>query len=43
MVDEMGEKQRRTEFVQVLGHLLPQLATMIQSRAEDGERAAARS
>jgi hypothetical protein len=29
MADEMGEKQRRTEFVQVLGGLLPQLAQMI--------------
>jgi hypothetical protein len=31
MVDEMGEKQRRTEFVQALGSLIPQLATMVQT------------
>jgi hypothetical protein len=29
MTDEMGEKQRRTEFMGVLGQLLPQLAQMI--------------
>jgi hypothetical protein len=29
MADENGEKQRRTEFVGVLGQLLPQLAQMI--------------
>ena len=31
MADENGEKQRRTEFVGVLGQLLPQLAQMIQA------------
>jgi hypothetical protein len=31
MADEDGEKQRRTEFVGVLGQLLPQLSTMIQA------------
>jgi hypothetical protein len=31
MADEDGEKQRRTEFVGVLGQLLPQLSTMIQT------------
>jgi hypothetical protein len=31
MADENAEKQRRTEFVQVLGGLLPQLSTMIQN------------
>jgi hypothetical protein len=31
MADEDGEKQRRTEFTQVLGGLLPQLAQMIQA------------
>jgi acetyl/propionyl-CoA carboxylase alpha subunit len=31
MADEDGEKQRRTEFVGVLGQLLPQLSTMIQN------------
>jgi hypothetical protein len=30
MADENAEKQRRTEFVGVLGQLLPQLSTMIQ-------------
>jgi len=30
MADEMGEKQRRTEFVGMLGSLLPQLSQMIQ-------------
>jgi hypothetical protein len=31
MADEDAEKQRRTEFTQVLGGLLPQLAQMIQA------------
>ena len=31
MADENAEKQRRTEFVGVLGQLLPQLSTMIQN------------
>jgi hypothetical protein len=31
MADEDGEKQRRTEFIGVLGQLLPQLSTMIQA------------
>jgi hypothetical protein len=31
LVDEQGEKQRRTEFVQALGSLLPQLSTMVQN------------
>jgi hypothetical protein len=31
MADENSEKQRRTEFVGVLGQLLPQLSTMIQN------------
>jgi hypothetical protein len=31
MADENGEKQRRTEFVGVLGQLLPQLAQMISA------------
>ena len=31
MADENGEKQRRTEFVGVLGQLLPQLSQMITS------------
>jgi len=31
MADENAEKQRRTEFVGVLGQLLPQLSTMIQT------------
>ena len=35
MADEDGEKQRRTEFTQVLGGLLPQLAQMITGRSED--------
>ena len=30
MADENAEKQRRTEFVGVLGQLIPQLSTMIQ-------------
>ncbi len=30
MADEMGEKQRRTEFVGALAQLLPQMAQMIQ-------------
>ena len=31
MADENAEKQRRTEFVGVLGQLLPQLSQMIQA------------
>jgi hypothetical protein len=31
MADENAEKQRRTEFIGVLGQLLPQLSTMIQN------------
>ena len=31
MADENAEKERRTEFVGVLGQLLPQLSTMIQN------------
>ena len=31
MADENSEKQRRTEFIGVLGQLLPQLSTMIQN------------
>src|SRR5207342_563871 len=31
MADENAEKQLRTEFVGVLGQLLPQLSTMIQN------------
>ena len=34
MADENAEKQRRTEFVGVLGQLLPQLSTMIQNDAK---------
>jgi len=34
MADEMGEKQRRTEFVQVLGGLLPQLSQMITAEPQ---------
>jgi hypothetical protein len=37
MADEDGEKQRRTEFVQVLGQLLPQLSTMIQTDPKTAE------
>jgi hypothetical protein len=34
MADENAEKQRRTEFVGVLGQLLPQLSTMIQNEPQ---------
>ena len=37
MSDENGEKQRRTEFVQMLGGLLPQLAQMIQSDPQNAK------
>jgi len=35
--DENAEKQRRTEFVQVLGQLLPQLSQMIQGEPKTAE------
>ena len=35
MADENAEKQRRTEFVSVLGELLPQLSAHDRGRAED--------
>ena len=34
MADENSEKQRHTEFVQVLGNILPQLAQMIQTEPQ---------
>src|SRR5436190_3667757 len=37
MADEDAEKQRRTEFTQVLGGLLPQLAQMIQADAKTAQ------
>jgi hypothetical protein len=37
MADENGEKQRRTEFVGVLGQLLPQLAQMIAGEPKTAE------
>jgi acetyl/propionyl-CoA carboxylase alpha subunit len=37
MVDEQMEKQQRTEFVQVLGTLMPQLSTMIQQEPKTAQ------
>jgi hypothetical protein len=37
MQDENAEKERRTEFVQVLGNLLPQLAQMITAEPKTAE------
>ena len=37
MADEDAEKQRRTEFVQVLGNILPQLSQMIQTEPKTAE------
>ena len=37
MLDGYEEKQRRTEFVQVLGGLLPQLAQMITAEPKTAE------
>ena len=37
MADENAEKQRRTEFVQVLGALLPQLSQMITAEPKTAE------
>jgi hypothetical protein len=37
MQDENAEKQRRTEFVQVLGNLLPQLSQMITAEPKTAE------
>ena len=36
-IDENAEKQRRAEFVQMLGGLLPQLSAIRRRRAEDGQ------
>ena len=41
MADENAEKQRRTEFIGVLGQLLPQLSTDDPGRAEDRADSAA--
>ena len=35
MIDENAEKQRRAEFIGVLGALLPQLAQMIAAEPQD--------
>jgi hypothetical protein len=37
LADENAEKQRRTEFVQMLGGLLPQLSTMIAAEPKTAE------
>ena len=37
MIDENGEKQRRTEFIGVLAPLLPQIAQMITAEPKTAE------